>query len=64
MLVTLTLSAAPFTGSTRSYTCTANVAPVSNTRAYLHTASVASKASINKYRKPSTPSPLKSPKPG
>jgi len=55
MLVTLTPSAAPLAGSTRS---------ISNTRAYLHTASVTPKAStINKRRKLSTPPPLGPPKP-
>jgi len=63
-LVTLTLLAAPPASSTRSRIRTANVAPISNTRAYLYTASVASKASANKRRKPFTPPPLGPPKPG
>jgi len=55
-LATLTLSAAPPAGSTRS---------ISNTRAYLRTTSVAPKASaVNKRRKPSAPPPLGPPKPG
>ena len=54
-LVTLTPSAAPLAGSTRS---------ISNTRARLRTASVTPKASAaNKRRKPSTPPPLGPPKP-
>ena len=62
--VTSTPLAAPPAGSTRSRTYTANVAPVSNTRARLYTASIAPKASINKYRKLSTPPSLGLPKPG
>ena len=61
---TSTPLAAPPAGSTRSHTRTANVAPVSNTRACSCTASVAPEASVNKYRRLSTPSPLGPPKPG
>ena len=46
----LTLLVAPLANSTRL---------ISNTRAYLHTASITPKAfTINKHRKPSTPSSL------
>ena len=55
-LATLTPSAAPPAGSTRS---------ISNTRAYLYTASIILKAStINRRSKPSAPPPPGPPKPG
>ena len=45
--------------------CTGSICSVNNARAYLCTTSVAPEASaINKYRKLSTPPPLRLPKPG